>query len=79
MSVQKPDPEGINKVLAHFNVEKGVMVGDSTSDILAGKNAHIDTIAVNWSPKGVDAIIKTNPDLLIGDMREVINFVKERA
>lgn len=74
---QKPDPEGINKVLQLCQCSHGVMVGDSQSDILAGKNAHIHTIGVDWSPKGTKAILEARPHCMISKMSEVINFVKD--
>jgi HAD superfamily hydrolase (TIGR01509 family) len=42
----KPDPEGINKALEYFDVDKNqaVMIGDSTNDLLAARNAGIDSI-----------------------------------
>ena len=74
---QKPDPEGIYKVLSLTKCSKGIMVGDSTSDIMAGKNANVYTIAVDWSPKGTKALEELHPDLMITKMDEIISFVKE--
>lgn len=73
----KPDPEGINKVLEKLGLHDGYYIGDNVTDIMAGKNAHLKTIGVKWSPKGYDLIAKENPDLLIDRFSEIIEFIKE--
>lgn len=75
----KPDPEGINKALEATNCVKGVMIGDNKSDILAGKNADIYTIAVKWSPKGYQEMLEIKPDLLIDDMSEIVEFIERMS
>lgn len=52
------------------------MIGDNKSDILSGKNAGIYTIGVKWSPKGPQEMIELEPDLLIDDMSEIVNFIE---
>lgn len=49
----KPDPEGIQLALRHFNVEakKTLFVGDTTFDYFAGKAAGTDTALVTWGFK----------------------------
>lgn len=76
VSKVKPDPEGINEALKKTNCVKGVMIGDNKSDILSGKNAGIYTIGVKWSPKGPQKMIELEPDLLIDDMSEIVNFIE---
>lgn len=46
----KPHPEGVNKALSILNVQKeeAVFIGDSEADILAGVQAGIFTIGVQW-------------------------------
>ncbi|ALC85645.1 HAD family hydrolase [Bacillus sp. FJAT-22090] len=46
----KPHPEGVNKALSILNVQKeeAVFIGDSEADILAGVQAGIVTIGVQW-------------------------------
>lgn len=75
----KPDPEGILTVMKQTNCMKGVMIGDNVSDILAGKNAHIYTIGVNWSPKGSNEIKKLKPDMMIDKMQEIIGFIESKG
>ena len=45
----KPDPEGLLKIKDHYNINEKEMIyiGDLDKDILAGKNAGIDTYFVD--------------------------------
>ncbi len=46
VKAQKPEPDGILTVLGKLNIspKRGVMIGDSPKDLLAGNNAGTDTI-----------------------------------
>ena len=72
----KPDPEGILKAMKRLGVEKAVYVGDNVTDIQAGKNAGVKTIAVKWSPKGFLQLQELNPDLLVDKMIEIIPYIE---
>lgn len=51
VSKDKPDPEGINLAIKKLNTKKEctAMVGDSSFDMLAGKNADVKTIAIDYN------------------------------
>ena len=51
----KPDPEGIQMVLRRMEVRPSrvIMVGDSASDIQAGRNAGVITGAALWGSKAM--------------------------
>ena len=55
----KPDPTGVEKILAAEKVEKSkaVFIGDSDVDIATAKNAGIDSITVDWGFRGKDFLI----------------------
>ena len=72
----KPDPEGILKAMKLLKVEKAICVGDNITDIEAGKNAGVKTIAVKWSPKGFKKLQELNPDLLVDKMIEIIPYIE---
>lgn len=74
----KPDPEGIMKVLATFGIEaeKAVMVGDSHTDIEAGRSAGILTCGVTYGLGNTDELIKSSPDFLINDMASLIGYIE---
>lgn len=76
VTCSKPNPEGILKAMEKTQCSKGVMIGDNISDILAGKNAGFYTIGVNWTPKGTKEVKKLNPDLMIDQMDEIVDFIE---
>lgn len=46
----KPHPEMVYKILDEHNIhnEKAQLIGDSHKDIMAAKNAGVDSVLVNW-------------------------------
>lgn len=74
----KPDPEGILKAMNEMSCKKAVYIGDNITDILAGKNAGVYTIGVKWTPKGTQDMEKLNPDLMIDQMDEIIDFIERK-
>lgn len=79
VSKQKPDPEGIVTAMKQLGCHQAVMIGDNVSDIMAGKNAKVYTIGVNWTPKGTKEIEAIHPDLMIDQMDEIIAFVERMS
>lgn len=72
----KPDPLGIEIIMDKTKAKNAVMVGDSTSDIMSGKNAGVYTVGVDWSPKGSKSLEELHPDLMISRIDEIIEFVR---
>ncbi len=73
----KPHPEPIFFALNQFNnYHKVVMVGDSSSDIMAGFNSGCLTCGVDWSIKK-DSIESLRPDFWIKDYLELIDMIKK--
>ncbi len=70
---RKPDPEGLNHILALHDVppDKAIMVGDSQVDIETGRNAHVRTCAVTYGMGDLDAIQALKPDWTIDDISEL--------
>ncbi|XFA98419.1 HAD-IA family hydrolase [Candidatus Izemoplasma sp. B36] len=74
----KPHPEPIFYALKQFKNYKNVlMVGDNSSDILAGKNASALTCGVAWSIKK-DLIKGLNPDYWIMDYLDLLDIVLKK-
>ena len=50
VSNPKPHPEMLNKILAKHDIfkENAQLIGDSQKDIIAAKNAGVDSVLVNW-------------------------------
>ncbi len=72
----KPDPLGIHLIMDKVNCHKAVMIGDNDTDILTGKNAHVYTVGVKWTPKGTKEMEKLDPDLMVDQMSEIIQFIE---
>lgn len=77
VSVPKPDPEGIKKVLEDLKIKntEAVFVGDSEADILAGKQADVYTIGVNWLPNYQTAEFTTQPDQFLDNIDEFMQLL----
>ena len=69
---KKPDPMGMHKLMEDLQIpaRATLMVGDSDTDILTGRNAGVWTCGVTYG-FGAHTLEKVSPDLLIDDMREL--------
>ena len=74
ITLPKQNPEGIHKILNHLNVDKckSVLIGDTVSDIMAGKNGQIETIGVAYGYESLEAIKNAKPGFIIGDLNELL-------
>ena len=74
----KPNPEVVNYIIDKLNVDKedAVIIGDSKSDILTGKNAGIDTIAVTYGYDKIENLKEANPTYIIDDFKEILDIIK---
>ena len=74
----KPDAGPVRKVLAKLNsrVEDAVLVGDGAIDVLAAKAAKLRSIAVGTGPLDVDRLLRTEPDYLLGSIRDLPNLIE---
>ncbi len=70
--LKKPDPMGIKTLMSHLSIpaEKTLMVGDSETDVLAGRNAGVWTCGVTYG-FGPQALEEAGPDLLVQDLRDL--------
>lgn len=73
----KPDPEGINLAMKELGCTSSIYVGDSTTDILAGKNAGSYTVAAMTKPEKEAALKASNPDVCIYDLLELKQILKK--
>lgn len=67
---KKPDPVGVRKLMADTAASTGetMVVGDSDTDVLTGRNAGVWTCGVTY---GFGSLEDASPDLIISDMREL--------
>lgn len=76
VSEPKPDPEGILKILSHFEQKKhhAIFLGDSDADIQAGLRAEVLTIGVQWLPNIQTSQFSDQPDEIY---EQVDQFMKD--
>jgi phosphoglycolate phosphatase len=74
ISMPKPNPQGILKILDLLNVKdnRAVIIGDTVSDIMAGKNGNIETVGVVYGYDSEQAIINANPGFIVGSLQELL-------
>lgn len=75
----KPHPEGVNKALSLLGVqnEEAIFIGDSDADILAGIQANVYTIGVQWLPDYQTAIFSETPSKVMKSMKEFKQFFND--
>ena len=73
----KPHPEPILKALKALNgdVNETILIGDSLSDILCGKNAGIATILVDWSILPREELLKAKPDFIAKTPKDIVDII----
>lgn len=69
---KKPHPVGLFRLMSDVqaSASQTLMIGDSATDVLAGRNAGVWTCGVRYG-FGAPTLEDTPPDLLIGDLREL--------
>ena len=73
----KPDPEGINLALSRLKTraKDSIYVGDSPSDIIAGKRAGVLTAAALWSPENRGDPTTEHPDYEFRSVQQLSDFL----
>jgi len=73
----KPHPEPVRKALAAMgaDAESTLMVGDSAADLLSARAAGVRSVAVGWSIKRKEDLMRCEPDYWIDDIRELLGIV----
>ena len=77
VSKPKPDKEGIENCIKHFNVDKKhtLYIGDNVSDYLTARNAGVDCCLVSWGPRKLKEDIK--PEFKISSYLELKEHLYE--
>lgn len=71
----KPHPEPVLKAMEKINVTpiESVMIGDTDTDIEAGKNAGTKTVRATYG-FNTERLHETKPDIIIDDISDILNF-----
>ena len=79
VTLSKPDPQGIFMACSQLNCghDSLIYVGDSLTDIQAGKNAGAFTIGYLFMPERKQAMMDEKPNRVIEDLMDIVDIVKE--
>lgn len=75
LELMKPDPEGLLKSMAIADRYKGLMVGDTYSDIVAGKAAGIKTLGMVKGLGDPERLKEEKPDFIAEELGEVFDHI----
>jgi phosphoglycolate phosphatase len=77
---KKPDPVGILELMRETNVEaeRTMMVGDSDTDVLTGRNAGVWTCGVTYG-LAPETLKTSPPDVLLDDLRELPRLLENHS
>jgi pyrophosphatase PpaX len=75
--IAKPEPDGLHRCLRKLHVpeSQALMVGDSSSDIIAGQRAGVGTVLVRRPDQPMPGNLKVPPDLIIDDLHELLRLL----
>lgn len=71
----KPDPEGLIKCLESSGRRNGIMVGDSYTDIMAGKAAGIHTCGATYGMGDREKLKAENASLYVENLGEMLKYI----
>jgi phosphoglycolate phosphatase len=72
----KPDPSGLLKMLAEYQIPlaEAVFVGDSNVDIQTAKNAGLKSIGVTWGFRSYQELVLAGADDIVSDAEDIYNI-----
>lgn len=73
----KPDPSMARAALAEAGATQGVVVGDTSFDMMMGAAAGIPTIGVGWGHHTVVELEDAGASLVVGDVQALANGVRQ--
>jgi phosphoglycolate phosphatase len=78
--VKKPDPAGLNALVAETGADRArtIMVGDSAVDVGTARNAGVLACGVRWGFQP-ETFASSPPDFMIDDMRELVPMQLRKA
>jgi D,D-heptose 1,7-bisphosphate phosphatase len=76
---RKPDIGMLLQAERDFNIdrENSFIIGDTTGDIMTGKNAGVKTILVKTGYAGKDGKYDCIPDFIFDNLKEAVNFITD--
>ena len=73
----KPDAAPVIMVLAQLNAQVGeaILVGDGVMDMIAARAAGLRSAAVATGPSGMQHLLLTGPDYVLGSISDILELV----
>ncbi|MGB1360870.1 MAG: HAD-IA family hydrolase [Alphaproteobacteria bacterium] len=73
----KPNPHTLNEIITETGVDinRVVMIGDTTHDILTAKNGNIKSIGVSFGYHSVDELNSAGADIIVDKFNELPNAI----
>ncbi|MBI4667480.1 MAG: HAD-IA family hydrolase [Nitrospinae bacterium] len=77
LPVKKPDPASILRISSRYGVSPSrvLMVGDSSVDVMTGKNAGSFTVGVTYGFRSVEELIEAKPDAMIDRFEQLTGLL----
>jgi HAD superfamily hydrolase (TIGR01549 family) len=74
---KRPDPEGLLKLIATLGCTpcRTIYVGDSSNDVLMGRNAGAITVAVRTGMQPISRVVQACPDYIIDSFKDIVQEV----
>ncbi len=73
----KPNPDLILEIIDELGFDKKntFIIGDTDGDVNGGKNANINTIAVDWGYFSKDELKALNPDFIVDSLEDFLTIL----
>ena len=76
----KPSPDGVLEIMKELGVtkEESVFIGDSSVDMLTGKNSGIFTIGVSWGFRDEEELIQNGADKIVSSPEMIGDIINSK-
>ncbi|SHD75590.1 HAD family hydrolase [Schnuerera ultunensis] len=74
----KPDPTTALEIAENMNLkpEEILFIGDSKTDVLTAKNAHMESVGVLWGFRDREELSKYGAKYIVSDWKEILDIVR---
>ena len=78
---RKPKTGMLETAAGKYNIDlvKSWLIGDTTTDIMTGKNAGVRTVLVKTGEAGADGKYRAEPDYVADNLLDAVRYVKENG
>jgi len=73
----KPHPEGIEKIISHFNDDRCIFIGDTVIDIETARRANVKSVGCTWALTKRETFITVQSDYIADEFLDIIKILEE--